>query len=221
MANLTYKVESLYNKLRKKYSYLFFDYRNRDKYPSVLSNITVVYPDYYLQYKEIDKNIESAKLRRKRLRRYVRCMAERTPFKMLCLASLTFTDDVFKSTDVSTRKKYVRDYLNQVFDDYIACIDFGKQNGREHYHAICLLDYHIPRVHHFKKRKEFFSFWCPRFVWQYGFSSFRPITYDSRQMYTTCNYAFKSSNYAFKCASKDVKPFHKRNGMKCDMPDWL
>lgn len=57
--------------------------------------------------------------------------------------TLTFTDDCLASTSAKTRREYVRDYLKSQTDDYMANIDFGKKNSREHYHALvraCSID---------------------------------------------------------------------------------
>lgn len=54
--------------------------------------------------------------------------------------TLTFTDDTLKRTSTETRKKYVKNYLKSVSDYYVANIDFGRQNEREHYHAVVLGD---------------------------------------------------------------------------------
>lgn len=50
--------------------------------------------------------------------------------------TLTFTDDVLKNTSVETRRKYVTRFLKAQCKTYVANIDFGSKNGREHYHAI-------------------------------------------------------------------------------------
>lgn len=50
--------------------------------------------------------------------------------------TLTFRDDVFDTTSVETRRRYVARFLKQSCDTYVANIDFGEKNGREHYHAI-------------------------------------------------------------------------------------
>ncbi len=51
-------------------------------------------------------------------------------------ATLTFTDDVLSKTSRETRRKYVTRYLKSQSDKYVANIDFGKKNEREHYHAV-------------------------------------------------------------------------------------
>lgn len=50
--------------------------------------------------------------------------------------TLTFRDNVFQKTSKETRRTYVRRYLKQYSDNYIANIDYGDENGREHYHAV-------------------------------------------------------------------------------------
>lgn len=54
--------------------------------------------------------------------------------------TLTFTDNVLFNTSQETRCRYVKRFLKSLNTTYIANIDFGKENGREHYHAIVRLD---------------------------------------------------------------------------------
>ena len=50
--------------------------------------------------------------------------------------TLTFTDDTLNTTSADTRRQYVRKYLISCNCQYVANIDFGAQNHREHYHAL-------------------------------------------------------------------------------------
>lgn len=50
--------------------------------------------------------------------------------------TLTFTDNTFEKTSVLTRRRYVARYLKANSKNYVANIDFGAKNGREHYHAL-------------------------------------------------------------------------------------
>lgn len=50
--------------------------------------------------------------------------------------TFTFTDKVLSSTSSDTRKQYVRRFLSSFSVPYVANVDFGSKNGREHYHAI-------------------------------------------------------------------------------------
>ena len=73
-----------------------------------------------------------------RLREKIKSYLESGP----CLwVTLTFTDKTLESTSEDTRKQYVRKYLKSNYEDYIANIDYGSKNGREHYHAIIRTDF--------------------------------------------------------------------------------
>ena len=54
-----------------------------------------------------------------------------------CLfVTLTFNDKTLSSTNASTRRRYIKSYLDSLGVDYIANKDFGNKNGREHYHCV-------------------------------------------------------------------------------------
>ena len=55
--------------------------------------------------------------------------------------TLEFDDDTLSNTSRETRRKYVQRYLKSVSDKYVANIDFGGKKGREHYHAVVLVDW--------------------------------------------------------------------------------
>ena len=50
--------------------------------------------------------------------------------------TLTFRPDVLENTTPQTRRDYVRKFLKSQCKYYVANIDFGKLNEREHYHAV-------------------------------------------------------------------------------------
>jgi len=50
--------------------------------------------------------------------------------------TLTFNDETLSNSTSETRRQYVRKYLKQFNCRYVANIDFGKENHREHYHAV-------------------------------------------------------------------------------------
>lgn len=54
--------------------------------------------------------------------------------------TFTFTDKVLSSTKADTRRQKVRRFLSSYNCDYVANIDFGKKNSREHYHALIQCD---------------------------------------------------------------------------------
>lgn len=50
--------------------------------------------------------------------------------------TLTFNDKTMAKTDTEKRRRLVQRYLKANCKKYVANIDFGKTNGREHYHAV-------------------------------------------------------------------------------------
>lgn len=54
--------------------------------------------------------------------------------------TLTFSNDTLQQTTQETRRKYVSRYLKENCSQYIANIDYGSRNEREHYHAVVLCD---------------------------------------------------------------------------------
>jgi len=50
--------------------------------------------------------------------------------------TLTFNDSSLDFLSYDTRRKRVREWLKSQGSLYVANVDYGKENGREHYHAI-------------------------------------------------------------------------------------
>lgn len=50
--------------------------------------------------------------------------------------TLTFKPEILASTSQETRRRYVTRLLKRYCSKYVANIDFGSKNGREHYHGI-------------------------------------------------------------------------------------
>ena len=213
---LSPKFVSLYNRLKLRYPGKWYEGYQQQ----LLWNACSLYPDFHNQLSYVENLLKKQHSRRKRVRKYIRSMIEHRGYHTPCLVSLTFTDDCLNSTSFSTRKIYVRDYLNDVFIDWFACVDYGKEHGREHFHAIALFPCNVRTFTFIKTRKTFMLPVCPRFDWPYGFYSIRPLEIDPVNIYKTLNYAYKSSYYAFKASESDIKPFHKRNGFS-DIPDGL
>ena len=120
--------------------------------------------------------------------------------KKLYFATLTFNDKPLEKTE-RKRREYVKNYLNQ-FDGYIANIDYGGKNGREHYHAIIIANEKtetekIPNTKKFvtiKNTKE----------WQYGFSSIEKINTEEKDFKKVSNYIAKLTNHALKYGSHRI-----------------
>ena len=81
-------------------------------------------------------NLNKARYKRSnRLESYIEKMLQYGPCSFL---TLTFKDEVLKTTKESTRRKYVTRFLSTFSPFYIANIDYGGQNGREHYHVVIM-----------------------------------------------------------------------------------
>lgn len=109
------------------------------EYPSYL----IPYLDYPIEdaltsneFLECRRIFDAQHSRSKRLRKRVAIMIE----KQCLFLTLTFTDDTLQNTSATTRRRYIVKYLSQFNVPCIANKDFGKQNGREHYHAIIQID---------------------------------------------------------------------------------
>jgi len=82
---------------------------------------------------EVEKICNASIQRVKRLRSRIETML----LNGNCLfLTLTFNDNTLNSTTTETRRKYVRRYLKEFNCPYVANIDFGSKNHREHYHAV-------------------------------------------------------------------------------------
>lgn len=89
---------------------------------------------------EAEKVRQANYKRVKRLKQRITYMLENGSCQFL---TLTFTDDVLSKTSEATRRQYVRRFLSNFSNEFVANIDFGKTNGREHYHALIMTDKRI------------------------------------------------------------------------------
>lgn len=105
--------------------------------------------------------------------------------------TLTFTDKVLETTSIDTRKKYVKRFLHTISSDYVANIDFGKENGREHYHAIVQID------------KVDFT------TWHYGAINGRKIVFVENPI-ILAKYIVKLANHALKLTTKGFRIIYSR-----------
>ena len=53
-------------------------------------------------------------------------------------ATFTFNDDTLEKNSKESLKTYVRRFLKDNCIDYLANVDYGKKNGRIHFHAVCI-----------------------------------------------------------------------------------
>ena len=107
--------------------------------------------------------------------------------------TLTFTDDVLVSTTEKTRRTYVSRFLKENCIEYIANIDFGAKNGREHYHAVVSVD-----------NKLDYS------KWKFGALNGVKIRKNSKPL-VMAKYINKLSNHATKSTTKNSRLISSRS----------
>lgn len=108
--------------------------------------------------------------------------------------TLTFTDKVLESTSKETRRRYVQRYLKDNCRHYIGNIDFGKENGREHYHVIALIETDID----------------PK-AWKYGFNYLETINVKKNDIKAVTRYVLKLNNHSYKDTTKLERLIYDRN----------
>lgn len=107
--------------------------------------------------------------------------------------TLTFKNDVLENTSQETRKRYVARALKTMSSCYIANIDYGKKNEREHYHAIVLAD----SVDHK--------------LWKYGNIDFERVrTNEDTSPVKIAKYITKLTNHAIKETVKQNRLIYSR-----------
>lgn len=172
--------------------------------------VTAPTDDIIAQYEAIDKKVsffclddefkeywdEAVKInhayyeRIKRLKNYVRGLLEHGQCYFL---TFTFNNATLENTSPDTRRRYVRRFLSNVSDGYVANIDFGKDFEREHYHAVVLVD-HIDMT-----------------PWDiHGFSLAKPVRQveDSTAL---SKYIAKLTNHAIKETTKGSRVIYSKN----------
>lgn len=107
--------------------------------------------------------------------------------------TLTFTDSVLSSTSRDTRRRYVRRVLSSLSNVYVANIDFGEENGREHYHAVVCCDS------------------LPDNFWTYGFYKADIIRVDDKSPVRLAKYITKLTNHAIKETCCGCKCIYSRS----------
>lgn len=110
------------------YSKIDFD-TSQDQRCFLLQN----FPDDFILANNI---VKAENNRTSRLRARIKLFLEQE--EPTIFLTLTFSDKVLQNTTPETRRRYVTRYLKSQSAYYIANIDFGSLNGREHYHAVIL-----------------------------------------------------------------------------------
>lgn len=127
--------------------------------------------------------------------------------------TLTFSDRTLERTSKDTRRQYVRRNLQKRFEIYVANIDYGTKNEREHYHALVYCQ-HDPT-------NEIKEFWD-----KYGFSKIEQVRTTEDDVKRTIKYVVKLTRHALKETtqkgqSTDRVIYSKQWNSRKIPPEWL
>lgn len=147
--------------------------------------------NYPNEWKEAERVNNASYHRTKRLKDKIESMLASGSCIFL---TLTFTDNVLANTSEITRKRYVARFLKSVATFYIANIDYGKKNQREHYHAIVKCD------------NVDGSYWSNN----YGNIDFERINYSETCSVKVAKYINKLTNHAIKETTKQTRIIYSR-----------
>lgn len=127
--------------------------------------------------------------RKVRVKDYTELMLEK--FDKVYFLTLTFSDKYINSSD-ETKRKYVTRVLKSLTPYYIANVDYGKEFGRLHYHAIATQP-------------------LTQDLWKYGFVNCQEIRKTSTDCEKVAKYCVKFSNHALKDTNKTQKCLYSKS----------
>lgn len=105
-----------------------------DYNPKYFHASTEFYKEHYPEYwKEGEKIIKSNRERVRRLRNKLDYLISNFDAHFI---TFDFNDNFLNSTITKTRRRYISRFLNSLNTPYVANVDYGSENGREHYHAV-------------------------------------------------------------------------------------
>ena len=161
---------------------------------SALDNFGNQYHDNHKKYGELWHSAylvnQSAS---KRIQRIKRRIAKSIMSGTALFLTLTFTNDTLNQTTEQTRRKYVSRFLKENSSNYLANIDYGSINNREHYHAI--LSGELVNLSQWHK---------------YGAINMKHIGKSTKDLTKISKYVAKLTNHAIKETTKAPRLIYSR-----------
>lgn len=106
--------------------------------------------------------------------------------------TLTFTDAYLSKTTAEVRRRQVRRWLSNLGCRYVANIDYGKKNQREHYHAVAQISHIDP------------------FSYKFGAINFEKIKVSEEDTARVAKYISKLTNHAIKETTKQCRLIYSK-----------
>lgn len=118
------------------------------------------------------------------------------PYKnyKIIFGTLNFNDKTLNKTSERTRARYVVKYLSENTIHYIANIDYGKKNGREHYHFLAMVEDNISGTNWHK----------------FGGCKFQIVPIKNKDIKCTKNYLLKLNNHSYKSSTRQKRIIRDR-----------
>lgn len=132
----------------KRYKYLLFKYKyidNNDIPENERIDFILLYEKFSNLPEEdlifLQKRFNCINSRIKRIRdKLLKIFELHTTDNTLYFLTFTFNNDYLNSSTKDSRHLFIRRLLKKHCNSYIANIDYGKKNEREHYHAVVSID---------------------------------------------------------------------------------
>lgn len=106
--------------------------------------------------------------------------------------TITFSPETLAKTNEKTRRVYVSRWLRSLTPFYVANIDYGLKNEREHYHAVITSDKRPPKS------------------WSYGFVDILKVKTTETDTKRVSKYISKLTNHAIKNTTKSKRIIYSR-----------
>ena len=106
--------------------------------------------------------------------------------------TITFNPETLENTNEKTRRVYVSRWLKSISPFYVANIDYGLKNEREHYHAVITADTKPPKT------------------WSYGFIDILKVSTTENDTKRISKYISKLTNHAIKNTTKSKRIIYSR-----------
>lgn len=106
--------------------------------------------------------------------------------------TITFSPETLAKTNEKTRRVYVSRWLKSLTPFYVANIDYGLKNEREHYHAVITSDQRPPKS------------------WSYGFVDILKVKTTETDTKRVSKYISKLTNHAIKNTTKSKRIIYSR-----------
>ena len=106
--------------------------------------------------------------------------------------TITFNNETLSKTNEKTRRLYITRWLKTLSPFYVANIDYGKEKGREHYHAVITSDQRPPKT------------------WKYGFIDILKVKTSENDTKRISKYISKLTNHAIKHTTKSKRIIYSR-----------